>query len=902
MSNLSKPPVFLIDGSGYIFRAYFAVRSLSRADGLPTNAIYGFSSMLLKTLTDHKPAYVGIAFDLKGPTFRNEIYKDYKANRPPAPEDLAPQFDYIHRAVEEFGIHKITAENYEADDVLGTLAKQAVEAGHPVRIITGDKDLMQLVTDDVMLIDEMRSAKKGGPALIDKEAVINKFGVPPEQVIDLLALAGDTSDNVPGVKGIGPKTAADFLKEFGTLERLLDNAHGIPQKGRREKMLAGIDLAKLSKDLVTIRTDVPLSTTLEDLQFDDINAERLDAFFAEMEFKRLRDHKALKKGTKNILSQAEKAKNRAPRPTESLAGEVAGIDSLEPLFSSVKRLENAQDLPSTKGKDLYVHVSTEEKNNVRVAPYTVVGIGKTGYFFDEAVSTDFWSVLDVRLSEAKHVYANHIKPVFHLCPTFRMHRQQYTNWSALSFMSFALDADVKTKDYTAATSKWLGLHDPEKKWQELEGDVQDMYLASRLTLLKRLCETLDPMLSDTLQPLLTDIENPCAPILADMEQHGIKVDLNLLSSLSEEYDKRLKVLEQAAYDSAGEEFNVQSPSQLSAILFDKLGLKVIKKTKTGASTDSSVLEALKDAHDLPAIILEHRILAKLKNTYIDVLPTLVDTNHRIHTTFKQTIAATGRLSSVHPNLQNIPIRTAEGRRIREAFVAADGLSLIGLDYSQIELRILAHLTKDPTLIDTFEKDQDVHRRTAAQIFDKALDAVSDAERSAAKAINFGLMYGMGALKLSKEIGVSRKEAKEFIERYFKKYGAIKQWQQRILEDAKSDGFVTTLFGRRRPLPGFESTNRGLVAQAERLAINTPVQGSAADIVKIAMIHVSRYLKAHAPDTKMLLQVHDELIFETPQADALKQKEAIQSIMQACVPLRVPLKVNGAAGARWSEIH
>ncbi len=932
----------LIDGSGYIFRAYFAVRSLSRSDGLPTNAVYGFSNMLLKTLQQHPTDYLAIAFDRKGPTFRNELYADYKANRPPPPEDLVPQFDLIQRAVEAFGIKKISKIGYEADDVLGTLAKLGVEAGMKVNIITGDKDLMQLVTHEIHLIDEMRSAKKGGSSRIDPQGVFEKMGVGAEHVIDLLAMAGDASDNVPGVKGIGPKSAVALIEEFGTLEQIYENIDLIKRASWQNKLREGAELAKLSKDLVTIRTDVDIRADWNEYKYESVDAPSLRTFFSEMEFRRLQNHPLIKLegGSDNSSASAAKGTPNSMQLDDSV-GKTSGVStrsvrvnrvtSVDTWLEALEGFVSKHESPSENENE-----NENEKDNDKDAlPIVgvVPGFGLACGLVDTIQAISFQDINSVETKAVvnlKEKLSSHVRKgtlgVLALKPLleanmFRVNADDFQacqdGMRLFDLMAYTLDPEAFGGSWTKFFKAFCGRE--RKALSEVEIDapfLEEVFkhkkarsdAAAALASISDLscyAHQIQGRLSENekLSDWVCEVEIPSLFVIDAMESAGISLNTETLASFGVSLRARLTAIESNAYEAAGETFNLQSPAQLGDILFNRLGLPAPKKTKTGYSTDASVLEKLKDAHPLPGLMLEHRVLAKLLNTYVDALPNEISSESgRVHTSFQQTKTATGRLSSTKPNLQNIPIRGDEGRRIRESFVASKGNKLIALDYSQIELRILAHITEDATLCETFERDEDVHTRTASEIFGKSQESVSRDERGAAKSINFGLMYGMGAHKLAGEIGVTRREAKEYIERYFARYPGIRAWQSRTLEAAKMDGFVETMTGRVRWLPGLSSTRRMEVAHGERLAINTPIQGSAADVVKLAMIKVARALRTELPECSLLLQVHDELIIEAPDAQAQACFDLCKASMMDAYPLAVPLKVDGAIGDRWADIH
>ncbi len=916
-----KPTIYLIDGSGYIYRAFYALRRLSTTDGFPTNAIYGFANMLLKVIREREPAYLAIAFDVGGETFRHELYPAYKANRPPPPEELPPQLPRIQEVVDAFQIPRLSMAGVEADDVLGTAALRFKDLGHPVKIITGDKDLMQLVDDQVTLIDDMRTGRGADSPEVTAQEVEEKFGVPPARVVDVLALAGDSSDNVPGVKGIGVKTAAQLVNEYGDLEAVLAAAPEIKQKARRERLIEHADDARLSKQLVGIKCDLDLNLRLDDLKYTGPNKDELTALFVEFEFTRLLDDPLVSGANvpKKPAVPAGHPQQELFGPSEPVAPEMTLDESGYAVATSLDDVDKyLKALP--KDGPLAVHVLVDR---TEAAPDQVIGLSVAHEFVSPLyvpVAHDD-RITDVRIPltdvleriRGRGLVAADAKDA--LRAVLDQHGPELRLVTDVTLASYLLDPSQDRHNLEAVAKRRLGvelLEDTairgkgkgQKPYALTDKDECARYANQRTDTLANLAPQMDEALAEAeLKTLYTDLELPLEPVLARMEAAGVLVDTEKLALVGEDFEAELADLEKRAYDAAGEEFNLQSPSQLAELLFDKIGLKVVKRTKTGASTDSSVLEQLADKHPLPQIVLEHRVLAKLKNTYIDVLPRIIrpDTG-RVHTRFNQTVAATGRLSSSEPNLQNIPARTPLGRRIRQAFIAPPGKKLVSLDYSQIELRLLAHVTKDPVMLDTFQKGEDVHRRTAAEIFDKALDEVSKDERTAAKAINFGLLYGMGVLRLARELGIKRAEAKAFINKYFERYGGFRQWHDDALVQAKKDGFVTTLFGRRRLLPELYSKNRGEVARGERLAINTPIQGSAADIIKRAMLNADAALRKELPAAKLLLQVHDELLLEVDEEDAPATRDLVGAAMLSAAELDVPLLVDSGIGDNWAEVH
>ncbi|MBH1989214.1 MAG: DNA polymerase I [Myxococcaceae bacterium] len=793
-----KEPVYIIDGSGYIFRAYYAIRPLTSKRGVPTNAVYGFMTLLQKLLKEHRPKYLAIAFDPGGKNFRHELYADYKANRPPVPPDLVPQFALIQRLVDAFAIKQYRKPGFEADDLIGTLTKRSLEAGHPVVIVTGDKDMMQLVDDRVCLLDELRALRTGSEQFIRAPQVIEKFGVPPHQVIDVLALAGDASDHVPGVRGIGEKTAAELVREHGRLESILNYAPLMTQKSRREKLMRDSDMARLSKQLVTIDCAVDLDFCLEDMQSRDPHWEVLENLFEELDFK---------KSARSVQKQEPEMKLDASR---------LGV------FEGVR--------------------SSESSENLGLVAYDAKRSLKCGQISGDPM-----------------------------------------------IASYLLNPDAK--------------HELDALFENHLGRIPDSAQEKAIGVLK-LTQILEAQLQqEGLWELYDTLEIPLENLLAKIEANGIKLDFHLLQEMSQQFGARLRNLEDEAHRLAGLSFNLGSPKQVADVLFNRLQYQSLRKTKTSQSTDADVLEELAQQYPLPKLLLEHRMLSKLKGTYIDALPRLADpTTGRIHTVFNQAVAATGRLSSSDPNLQNIPIRTQEGKRIREAFIASPGFRLASLDYSQIELRVLAHVTEDPVLLESFAQDQDVHVRTASEIFDLKLEHVSSEQRRIAKTINFGLLYGMGAYKLSETLNLSRADATIYLKKYQERYSGIYLWHHKLLEQAKREGLVKTLLGRRRFVQDLNSENRMLAARAERIAINTPIQGSAADIVKKAMLDVDRYLEAKFPQVKILLQVHDELVLEVPEPIAQEVVFEVAKIMEGAVQLKVPMKVQSGIATNWAAAH
>ncbi len=933
--KISDDAIWLIDGSGYIFRAYYAVKRLSTSKGLPTNAVYGFTNMLLKVLKDHHPKYLGIAFDKKEPTFRHQMFDGYKATRSAMPEDLPGQIPLIHQVVDAMQIPRLYAKGFEADDVLGTMASVAKKEGRQVVIITADKDLMQLVDDQCVLLDEMRLQRGQEESWVDRDVVFAKFGVMPDRVVDVLALMGDSSDNVPGVKGIGEKTAAELVQAHGDVEAILAAAPGMKSASRRDKLLAQADMARLSKRLVTIALDCDVGVSLDQLAYVGPDKPTLRQLFEELEFKRLL--------TDPVLTKDLAAPDSAAPTLREAQGDLfaAGVVQSEPAAPVVVELldrtryravTDAATLDAIVAElavapRIVVDTETDSSEAVRARLLGISlawGEGAACYIplthHPEVVPTQL--PLDVVRGALAPILTDRKKTIIAQDAKFALNLLVGAGFPEFfvggdpMIASYLLDPDRDSHAMEALAARTLGhkmltytdvagTGKTAIPFERVPLDKATAYAAEDAEAAWRCAVVLEPQVDEQgLHDLYRSIELPLEAVIGRMERHGVAIDAEKLREMSSAFHDEMNRLEHAAYAAAGREFNLGSPQQISALLFDELKLPVLKRTaKKVPSTDSSVLEQLADKHDVPALILEHRMVSKLKNTYIDVLPALVHKKTgRVHTTFNQCVAATGRLSSTDPNLQNIPIRTELGRKIRAAFVAEPGNQLVSLDYSQIELRILAHVSKDPVLVDTFQKNQDVHRRTAAEIFAVSQEHVTREQRNAAKTINFGLLYGMGVQRLARTLDIKRAEAEEYLRVYFERYAGIKGWQQEVLQKANVDGEVRTLIGRRRKLPDLQSRNGGLRARAERLAVNTPIQGTAADIMKKAMIDADRRLAEEVPSARMLLQVHDELVLEVPIQHVAKAMQVAREAMERAVPLSVPLLVEGAAGRSWSEAH
>lgn len=910
--RLDDNTVYLIDGSGYIFRAYFAIRSLHSKSGVPTNAVYGFTNMLLKLLKEHKPKYLAIAFDRKEPTFRHEIYPEYKGNRPAPPEDLVPQFDLIHQVVRAFNIKLLSMAGFEADDLIATMRRRALEEGRDVVIVTGDKDFMQLVDERTFLLDELRAARVGTEEFIDIKHVKDEMGVLPQYVVDLLALAGDASDNVPGVAGIGKKTAAELINEFGPLERILEMAPLVKQKSRREKLIDGHNFALLSKKLVTIDDNAPIDYVISDLKYSGIDQEKAKSLFLQLDFNRLLQDSAIFKAQLKADGEITRDKPVEDPIKKNTYQTVTDSETLEKLVKSIghKKVALATLIEQNSPPNtpiIGISLSWDEHQ----AAYIPIGHSDgTPQLSLETVRPILGNLLSDKTTSiiAHHAKVDHKVLTTHGFPEFTIGGdpmlESYLLHQDQEKHSLE-DLAVKHLDYrTTSLEELRGIKKTQIPFADVPVAKASMFAAERADLVRRLEGFLLQKIEESrLTKLYRELELPLEEVLSRMERHGVRIDKDILHRVGDELKSRLALLETQAHELAGMKFNLGSPKQIGEILFEKLALPTVKKTKTGFSTDSSVLEKLKGQHPLADILLEHRVYAKLINTYIETLPLLVDAKTgRIHTTYNQFVAATGRLSSSDPNLQNIPARTIEGRRIRQAFVAKPGYRLISLDYSQVELRLLALITRDAVLLDSFARDQDVHRRTASEIFDVAPESVTKQQRDAAKTINFGLLYGMGVHRLAQTLNISRKEAQSYLDKYFDKYAGVFRWKNDALTEARQNNEVRTLFGRKRSLPELSSKNGMERARGERIAINTPIQGTAADIIKKAMIDTDAFLKNDGTDAHLIMQVHDELVIEAPVDDAERIATAVARIMSHGHGLDCELKVDYGIAENWDAAH
>ncbi len=901
MNQEKQKKLVLVDGSSYLFRAYHGLPQLSSPTGHPTGAIYGVLNMLRKLIRDEQPDRVAVVFDAKGKTFRNDIYPEYKANRPPMPDDLRVQIEPLHQIIRAQGFPLVSIEGVEADDVIGTMSCQATEQGYQVLISTGDKDMAQLVNENVRLINTMNNH------FMDEVAVVDKFQVRADQIVDYLALMGDSSDNIPGVPKVGPKTAARWIGEYGDLKAVM--AHADEFKGKvGEYLRESLGFLPMSYELATIKLDCDTGVSIDELKQQEVDPAVLAAYYREFGFTRWYDESGPKasdaakpavvkvdanyecvleqvrfdKWLQRLRQAKEFAIDTETTSLDYMQAELVGISlCLEPgeacYIPLMHRYENApQQLDKAKALAALKPVLEDPAigkigQNIKYDAHIFIGEG-------------------IRLRGIAH---DTMLESYVLNSTASRH-----NMDALA--KYYLDHDtIHYADIAGRGAK-------QKTFDQIELEQASDYAAEDADITLRLHQVLNAGLlaDEKLNRVYSEIEIPLVDVLLDVEQNGVLIDEEMLRGQGKEIDQKLSQIEQAIYQQAGEIFNLSSPRQIQAILFDKLDLPVLRKTPKGQpSTAEDVLEELAGDYEIPALLLEHRSLNKLMSTYIDKLPREIDPKTgRIHTSYQQAVASTGRLSSTSPNLQNIPIRTAEGRRIREAFVAADGCKILALDYSQIELRIMAHLSADESLLNAFAKGLDVHCATAAEVFGSALDQVSAEQRRAAKAINFGLIYGMSAFGLGKQLNIGRNEAQQYVDTYFERYPGVKRYMEETKQLARDQGYVETVFGRRLYLPDINARNGNVRQYAERTAINAPMQGTAADIIKRAMIKVQAWIADTEPHCKMIMQVHDELVFEVVTEEVEVCRAAIAALMTGAAELSVELEVDAGVGANWNDAH
>ncbi|MBW2027702.1 MAG: DNA polymerase I [Deltaproteobacteria bacterium] len=891
----TEDTVYLVDGSNYIHRAYHAIRNLSTSKGFPTNAVFGFCKMLLRLLEDRRPVYLAIAYDSKGPTFRHDLYEEYKATRPPMPEDLSVQLPYIRAIVEALEVKGLERESYEADDIMGTLARMCEEKGFRVVIVTGDKDMKQVITARTSLWDTMRDV------FTDYDTFVEKYGVSPSQFIDIMGLAGDSSDNIPGVPGIGEKTALSLIRKYGTVEGVYSHLDEIGRAKLRENLIRFKDNAVLSKKLATIDRHVPIEGDVEQLRLGEPRGDELARIFRELEFKGLWYQFApLKdeKGTEYVLCLTEGhilgLKDRI-KDARAVSVNTVAVGK-GPLRADLVGLS----LCLEKEKAYYVpfqHARIETPEQLETE--TALGLLRDG-LEDEGVAKighDLKSHALLLRCHGVRVKGFHFDTMigsYVINPSRGQHdlenlAQQFLNQRLVDYQGGSPKGNRKVDPRDAPLETTMGM------------------ACDRAAITFQLADIMDGELrSEGNDELFYELEMKLLPVLLEMEWNGIKIDREYFQEMSRRFSQELKSIEREIYEEVGMEFNINSSQQLAFVLFEKLGLPVKKKTvkRKAYSTDVNVLKGLSTSpYKTPKLLLRYRTLSKLKSTYLDSLVELVHPRTgRIHTSFNQAVTATGRLSSSNPNLQNIPVRGEEGRRIRRGFVCESGHRLLCADYSQIELRIFAHYSKDPAFVEAFRTGQDIHTRTASEITGVGEKDVTPEMRGVAKAINFGIIYGMGARRLADELGIDYRSARDYIDRYYERHRGVSEYREAVMKEAKEKGYVSTLFKRKRYLPHINHGQHRIRSEAERMAINTPIQGTAADLIKKAMVGIHHRLLEENFKTKMLLQVHDELLFEVPDAEIEAVVSMVREEMEGVTSLDVPLKVDIKTGKNWDEAH
>ncbi|HON22172.1 MAG TPA: DNA polymerase I [Syntrophales bacterium] len=948
-----KPTLFLIDGNNYVFRAFYAIPGLTNSRGFPTNAVYGFTTMLVRLLKEWRPDYIAVAFDVQGPTFRHDAYEHYKATRREIPADLVPQLPRIREVVRGFSIPILEKQGVEADDIIGTLAARYAGADLQVYIVSGDKDMMQLVNDHVLLIDTMKDK------IYDAQAVRERFGVPPDRVVEIMGLTGDTSDNIPGAPGIGPKGALRLIEEFGTIENILNNLDKVKNARAREALRRHADQVRMSRELAVIRTDEEIPFDLDTARRREPDGETLKALFRECEFSSL---------LQELKLQEEELSGNYTLVTDEgtlreLLGEIraAGAFTLEVVLNNPEPMRAEivgialgirpgqafylpllfPDAPAAPAGDGERAAKKAGAPGAATAAAATADLGTPSCPEDQAVPPPgekrdgaavsnvppetaggaerltrerFWELLSPLLGDQNiRKHGHDLKPM-HIALTVAGAPPAGLGDDTL-LEAYVLNPSRRSLELTELVQEYLRQQLPAAREVMGSGarqlppelvplDRMTNYAAARADAVLTLRETLAAALDrEALGPVFREIEMPLVPILARMERTGVLVDVGLLRTMSREMQELLEISAEKIYRLAGERFNINSPKQLQHILFEKLRLAKGKKTKDGYSTDVDVLSGLARHHELPAEILAYRSFAKLKSTYIDALPSLVHPRTgRVHASFNQAVTATGRLSSSNPNLQNIPVRTVEGKRIRQAFIAPPGWRLVSADYSQIELRVLAHLSGDATLIESFRSGEDIHSRTASTIFGVFPEFVNEDMRRQAKVINFGILYGMSAFGLARELDVNQKLAQAYIDEYFRKYAGVKSYLDGVLERARRDGYVCTLMNRRRYLPEINAANANIRQFAERMALNTPIQGTAADLIKMAMIRIDGRLAARHLSAAMIMQVHDELVLEVPEGEVAAVSALVREEMETALELTVPLQVAVHVGRNWDDAH
>jgi len=890
-----KDPIILVDGSSYLYRAYHALPPLTNSNNQPTGAIKGVISMIKRILIDHPDSPLAVVFDAKGKTFRHDMYSEYKANRPPMPEDLVLQIEPIHRIISLMGIKLIMISGVEADDVIGTLAEQARQKKLDTVISTGDKDMTQLVCENVSVVNTMSGE------LLDEAGVKKKFGVDPDHITDYLALIGDKSDNVPGVDKVGPKTAVKWLEAYTDIKGVIKNAESIGGKVG-ENLRSSLDTLELAYELVTIKTDVELEIGIEDLKVQEPNADELTELYKELEFNSWLQEVPQKKPVQSAIDSSYKCistkddlekliKNASQAKTLALDTETTGLDYMDSDLVGIS-------MCFTPGEAFYIPINHKDDSSPQLG-------------------------IDYVLGELRPLLEDSMQKIIGQNIKFDMNilSQHGINISSIKndtmMMSYVLDASATRHNLDALSSYYLGYK--TSTFEDVAGkgvkqvtfdevSIADAthYAAEDADITLRLYEELLSKLEsvESLKKLNEDIEIPLIEVLSEMEQNGAVLNSKILNAQSKDLENRIKKIEKKAYVLAGDEFNLGSTKQLREIFFDKLGYRVIKKTPGGQpSTDEKVLAELAEEYELPKILLEHRTLSKLKSTYTDKLPSQISiSTGKVHTSFHQAVTTTGRLSSSDPNLQNIPIRTEDGRRIRQAFEPSKGHKFVSADYSQIELRVMAHMSKDKGLLTAFQDGEDVHSKTASEVFNVDIDAVTTDLRRNAKAINFGLIYGISAFGLGKQLNINRNLAAEYMAMYFEKYPGVKKYMETTKDFAAENGYVETLFGRRLYLRDINASNAMRRQASERAAINAPVQGTAADIMKIAMIKMHQLIKETNVEAKLILQVHDELILDTPKKEIDEVIGLVTESMMGAASLDVPLEIDVGVGDNWDQAH
>ncbi len=891
--------LIIIDISSWIFRAFFAIRHLSAPDGTPVNAVHGVLNMLLKLFSVYRPTHILVARDTAGGSFRNELYKEYKANRSAPPEELIPQFALIKQLLEVMQLPHCEDDNYEADDIIGTACVQWRDQFDEILIASGDKDLMQFVGGNIKMVDTMKDK------IYDEDGVFEKMGVRPDQIVDYLSMVGDTSDNIPGMKGIGAKGAAKLLAEYGTFEKIVENKSELKGKKVIEAFTDYLDNGLLSKKLIAIVTDLKLACTPESSAYQFYPSEELISFLKGLGFKssvqKLIDmkHQVAQAQSNDSDDEVSFINLETENHQEKIEFTKIDGDSFESTLSEIKKAQKVALFAHYQGED---RVSSMELSSLALsfesdsASYVLRDSQLCEKILGELWADSTLTIISDRI-QTDLVYAA-LKGIEIKASYFDISQVHYNISSGGKHDLSSMAREYFEADLLERNKKEFA------SFEEAPPEFMERYLGQRSYYIAKL----EPLMRKELEMMelthiYNDIDNPMHRILAKMEAMGVLVDVDFFKNYEDELQAQIDTVEGVIESVAGEKINLNSPKQVGELLFEKLGLPVLKKTKTGASTDVEVLEKLSalGSSEIPGLMLQYRELSKLQSTYVKAIPELVDTHSRVHTHFNQNVAQTGRLSSTNPNLQNIPVRTESGRMIRKGFVAADSKVLVGLDYSQVELRLLAHFSGDPTMVHAFKEGHDIHAQTASEVLGVELKDVTREDRSRAKAVNFGLMYGQSSFGLASSLGISRTEAKTYIDNYFKRFNKVKAYLDELKERCEQTGYAITLHGRKRLLPDIHSQNRTIKAMAERMAINSPIQGTAADIIKLAMIKIDQRLTSEKLASKMILQVHDELIFECPEDEVQKVQELAREEMESVVSLNVPLKVDIGVGKNWYEL-